>query len=93
MFQQRLDGSVDFYLSWSDYKVVFGDLNGEFWLGNDKIHRLTSAGNQILRVDLKDFEGNTAYAEYDMFGVTNEDNKYRLILGSYSGDLISINFC
>ena len=93
MFQKRLDGSVDFYLNWSDYKVGFGDLNGEFWLGNDKIHRLTSDGNQRLRVDLEDFEGNTAYAEYDMFGVMGEKHKYRLILGSYSGHLISINFC
>ena len=83
MFQKRLDGSVDFYLNWSDYKVGFGDLNGEFWLGNDKIHRLTSDGNHVLRVDLEDFEGNTAYAEYDMFGVMNEDDKYKLMLGSY----------
>ena len=93
VFQKRLDGSVDFYLNWSDYKVGFGDLNGEFWLGNDKIHRLTSDGNQTLRVDLEDFEGNTTYAEYDMFGVMREKHKYRLILGSYSGNLISGNFC
>ena len=92
MFQKRLDGSVDFYLFWSDYKHGFGDLCGEFWLGNDKIHRLTSDGNKRLRVDLEDFEGNTAYAEYDMFGVLSENDKYKLKLGSYSGDLIFL-FC
>ena len=88
VFQKRLDGSVDFYLNWSDYKVGFGDLNGEFWLGLDNIHRLTSDNNGMLRVDLEDFEGNTAYAEYNKFGVMSENNMYKLMLGSYSGDLL-----
>ena len=88
MLQKRLDGSVDFFLNWSDYKVGFGDLNGEFWLGLDKIHRLTSDNNSKLRMDLEDFDGNTAYAEYNKFRVRNENRKYKMILGSYSGDLI-----
>jgi len=86
VFQKRLDGSVDFFLDWSDYKVGFGDFNGEFWLGLDKIHRLTSDDYSMLRVDLEDFEGNTAHAEYNKFGVMSENDKYKLILGSYSGD-------
>ena len=32
-----------------------------------------------------DNEGNTAYAEYNLFGVMSEKDKYKLILGSYSG--------
>ena len=88
VFQKRLDGSVDFYRNWNDYKDGFGDLNGEFWLGLDKIHRLTSNKKNTLRVDLEDFEGNTRYAEYKMFGVMDENDKYKLILGSYSGKTV-----
>ena len=62
VFQKRLDGSVYFYHSWNYYKHGFGNLNGEFWLGLDKIHRLTSDNNSILCVELEDFEGDTAYA-------------------------------
>ncbi|KAL9974178.1 hypothetical protein ACROYT_G011189 [Oculina patagonica] len=85
VFQKRLDGSVDFYLNWSDYKNGFGDPSGEFWLGNERIHLLTSYDTMRLRVDLEDFEGNTRYAEYDMFGVKSENDKYQLKLGFYSG--------
>ncbi|XP_067017148.1 microfibril-associated glycoprotein 4-like isoform X2 [Acropora muricata] len=85
VFQKRLDGSVNFYRGWADYKNGFGNLSGEFWLGLDKIHRLTKKKNR-LRVDLEDTTGKTAYAEYDMFAVTSERTKYQLSLGSYSGN-------
>ncbi|KAL9985584.1 hypothetical protein ACROYT_G008006 [Oculina patagonica] len=84
VFQKRLDGSVNFYRGWADYKGGFGNLNGEFWLGLDKIHRLTKTKNR-LRVDLEDTAGKTAFAKYDMFAVTSERTKYKLSLGSYSG--------
>ena len=84
VFQKRLDGSADFYRNWTDYKRGFGDLSGEFWLGLDKIHRLTSQTNTKLPVELKDFEGNTAYAEYDIFAVADEADNYRLSVAGYT---------
>jgi len=62
---------------WCDNKVGFGDLNGEYWLGLDKIYRLTSDDNSMLRVDLEDFERNTAYAEYNKFGAVRENDMYK----------------
>ena len=85
VFQRRFNGSVDFYRDWSSYKNGFGDLHGEFWLGNDNLHRLTAAGNVSLRVDLEDFEGNITYAEYATFKVADQTDKYRILIGGYSG--------
>ena len=81
VFQRRLDGSVDFYLGWESYKNGFGDLNGEFWLGNDNLHRLTAADDVTLRVDLEDFNGDIRYAEYMTFKVGDEIDEYRLLIG------------
>ena len=85
VFQRRQDGSVDFYRGWNDYKSGFGQLMAEFWLGNDKIHRLTSARPSSLRVELEDWKGVRAYAKYGKFNIGDEQVKYRLKIGSYSG--------
>ena len=90
VFQKRLDGSEDFYRGWTEYKSGFGNLTGEFWLGLDKIHRLTSSGHYKLRVDLEDFVGNTYYAEYNLFKVANEGMKYKLSVEDHTG-LISLS--
>ncbi|CAB4017887.1 Hypothetical predicted protein, partial [Paramuricea clavata] len=84
VFQRRQDASVNFYRGWQDYKSGFGDLNGNFWLGLDEIHRLTKSGQNVLRVDLMDWTNETAYAKYGSFSVASESNGYRLDLGSFS---------
>ncbi|KAK3732621.1 hypothetical protein QZH41_008257, partial [Actinostola sp. cb2023] len=86
VIQKRIDGSVDFYRAWADYQRGFGNELGEYWLGLDNIHALTSRGSYRLRVDLEDFEGNTRYAEYDSFNVADEADNYRLTIGQYSGN-------
>ena len=84
VFQCRMNGSVDFYRYWTDYQQGFGNLSGEFWLGLDKIHRLTSTATQ-LRVDLQDFEGNSTYVKYTSFSVGDSASKYILTVSGYGG--------
>ena len=84
VFQRRMDGSVDFYRYWTNYQQGFGSLSGECWLGLDKIHRLTSSATQ-LRVDMRDFDGNSAYAKYTSFSVGDSASKYILSVSGYSG--------
>ena len=46
--------TVDISRNMTKYKNGFGQLNGSFWLGLDKIHQLTTLDRgAILRVDLK----------------------------------------
>ena len=85
VFQRRQNGSVDFYRNWTDYEDGFGNLTGEFWLGLGKINRLTKEQSNTLRVDLGDFDGNTAYAQYTTFSVSNSTTEYTLTVGGYSG--------
>ena len=85
VFQRRKDGSVDFNRSWVDYERGFGNLSGEFWLGLSKVHRLARYGINTLRVDLGDFENNTAYAQYSTFTIGDDLTKYILNVGRYNG--------
>ena len=47
--------------------------------------RFTAWPHDMLRVDLENVEGNTAYSEYNLFSDMSENDKYKLIHGSYSG--------
>lgn len=87
VIQRRLNGSVDFYRDWHDYKQGFGSLDGEFWLGLDKLHALTSSENMELRITLRDFNETEKYANYDAFKIANETEKYALqTIGAYVGN-------
>ncbi|XP_071820706.1 fibrinogen-like protein A isoform X2 [Apostichopus japonicus] len=86
VFQRRVNGSVDFYRNWTSYKEGFGELSHEFWLGNDKIYYLTNQGNCQLRIDLVSKYGAPYYANYDLFRINDESDKYRLSgVGKFSG--------
>nr|XP_015208082.1 PREDICTED: fibroleukin [Lepisosteus oculatus] len=85
VIQHRFNGSVSFNRTWAEYKNGFGAVQGEFWLGNDKIHLLTKAKDMILRIELEDFEGVREYAKYEQFYVSNEYLRYRLSVSGYSG--------
>ncbi|XP_034473412.1 fibrinogen-like protein A [Drosophila innubila] len=83
---RRMDGTVDFYRNWAAYKEGFGNLNGEFFLGLDKIHALTEERNQELLFVVEDFEGNERFEMYDSFAIGDEDQQYILhTLGNASG--------
>ena len=68
-FQRRMDGSVDFYVDWESYKKGFGNLEGEFWLGNDYLHRLTASANMVFRIDMEDYKNDRRFAEYTTFAM------------------------
>ena len=85
VIQRRSDGSVDFFRNWVEYKVGFGVLEKEFWLGNDKIHRLTKRKDMMIRFDLEDFDGNKVFAEYKQFYTDGDSDNYKVHVSGYSG--------
>ena len=90
VFQRRDDiqPRQDFFLGRTEYKQGFGNLAGEFWWGLDYLWQLTSVKDRQyeLRIDLLDFDGNTAHAVYQDFRISSEEDGYRLRASNYSGD-------
>ncbi|XP_017589164.1 PREDICTED: angiopoietin-4 [Corvus brachyrhynchos] len=85
IIQIRANGSLSFQRSWREYKQGFGDVAGEYWLGNEAVHLLTSRVPYALRVELQDWEGSQVYAHYRKFQLGSERQFYRLSLQDYSG--------
>jgi len=90
IIQRRLDGSVDFYRNWDEFKKGFGSKSGEYWLGLQIIHLMTSRVNYTLRIELESFSGEKRFAEYKKFHIAGEDENYRLTVGRYSGKMVKL---
>ena len=91
VFQHRrkMDTQLDFYRTFTDYAVGFGNIGSEFWLGNDIIHELTSQNTNELYVNLTDVNGVNKYAHYSSFYVGQKEpiyaHTYRLSVGHFTG--------
>ncbi|XP_077867746.1 fibrinogen-like protein A [Saccoglossus kowalevskii] len=88
-----VDGQDERYV---EYSEGFGEVYGEFWLGNDNLFYLTNGnGKQYeLRVDLTDWRANSTQAIYSGFRIEDAFNRYRLWLSFYggaAGDSMSIS--
>lgn len=88
MFQNRFNGSVSFYRDWNDYTNGFGNLSGEFWLGNEKVHYISNQRHYALKVSLFYSSGESDVLEYDRFSIEDEETEFMLEgLGIYNGSL------
>ena len=98
IIQRRENSATDFYREWQEYKTGFGKMDGNFWLGLEKIHRITQIENHKLLVTMVDHDDATFTAEYDLFKVDSAATDYQLDIGTYTstgtgaaGDSLSIH--
>ncbi|XP_071946021.1 angiopoietin-related protein 2-like [Antedon mediterranea] len=85
VIQRREDGSQDFYRDWANYKKGFGNVHSEFWLGNEKINRITFDGHFELLVEVTDHLDEMKFARYSHFRIGSEDSNYTLTISEYTG--------
>ncbi|XP_062134746.1 angiopoietin-related protein 2-like [Drosophila sulfurigaster albostrigata] len=87
VIQQRVDGKENFFRDWNTYVAGFGSFEGDFFLGLEKIHRLTYSTRYQLKIRMEDFDGIIRYVSYDNFKVDGKKTDYTLSsLGQYFGD-------
>ncbi|XP_034104829.1 fibrinogen-like protein 1 [Drosophila albomicans] len=88
VIQQRVGGNESFNRDWATYRKGFGSYRSDFFLGLEKIHRITSLQRFELYIHLVALNGSTYNARYDDFKMSDEDSGYKLSLGKFSGTII-----
>uniref|UniRef100_A0A665VJU4 Microfibril-associated glycoprotein 4-like n=1 Tax=Echeneis naucrates TaxID=173247 RepID=A0A665VJU4_ECHNA len=84
VFQRRMDGTVNFYRPWDQYKAGFGSAAGEYWLGLDTLFLLTLRKKYELLVDMESFHGAKVYARYSSFSIEPESQGFKLKVSGFT---------
>ncbi|XP_062131390.1 fibrinogen-like protein 1 [Drosophila sulfurigaster albostrigata] len=87
VIQQRVGGNESFNRDWATYRKGFGSYKSDFFLGLEKIHRITRLQRFELYIHLVALNGSTYNARYDDFKISDEDSGYKLSLGKFSGTI------
>ena len=82
IFQRRVDTSVSFERSWDEYVAGFGEVDGNFWLGLEAIHNLTSAQPMSLQIDVVPFNIPAVSIPYQQIHVGDAASEYLLTITS-----------
>ncbi|XP_067343797.1 microfibril-associated glycoprotein 4-like [Channa argus] len=95
VFQRRMDGSLNFYRPWDQYKKGFGNTFGEYWLGLDNVYFMTNKRKYELLVDMEDFDEKKVYARFSTFSISDECDGYKLKVSGFidggAGDSLSLH--
>ena len=65
LIHRKVGNGQTFHRTWAEFKSGFGDPNGDaYWIGNDRIHDLTSAGYRRLEIKMLT---NDLFARVELF--------------------------
>ena len=79
--RRRAPFDLPFNRTWNDYKNGFGDVSGEFWLGLEKLYRITNQPyvKYSIRLDMKLTSGASYYYECNNFYIADEKELYKIV--------------
>lgn len=86
VIQRRVDNSTSFNRERKAYNVGFGKMNSNYWLGLEKIKRITDSATYELYIGLESFLGGSsqlAWSKYGTFSLGTDANDYQLSVGSF----------
>ena len=84
LIQSRVDASVSFQRLWDDYVAGFGTVDGNYWMGLELMHRLTSAQPMSLQIEIEPYNIPPVTFNYQQFIIGDAASKYQLTISGYS---------
>ena len=88
----RIDDGNSFYKISTEFKIGFGEILGNHWLGFNAIRKILSIGQYFVRFEFERDDFQLDFFEIDLFQIAPETSKYRLTLGKLLKTNINTNF-
>ncbi|KAI8037747.1 hypothetical protein M5D96_009247, partial [Drosophila gunungcola] len=92
VIQCRKTGQLDFITESYLYNIGFGDPNNEYWIGCEKLHKITNNQRHELYIELADSTGRQFFAR-NLNGNYNITNANLIPEGFWWGELYSLKYC
>ena len=73
---------MSFERTWDEYAAGFGDVDGNFWLGLEAVHDLTTVCPMKLQIDIVPFDIPAVSIPYQQFHVGDAASDYVLTVNS-----------
>ncbi|XP_041372488.1 uncharacterized protein LOC121385775 isoform X2 [Gigantopelta aegis] len=87
VIQRKSNGSTNFNKTWYEYRDGFGEIDSDYWLGNNDIHRITKQGQYELQIDLETNTAEKKHVMYDTFYVHSKYTYFTLNVIGFHGDI------
>ena len=90
--QRRISDSVDFDRDWDEYVNGFGEADGNYWMGLEEIHQLTTTHDVGLDINIVTFEGDPFTLKFETISVGNAASNYTMTFTGYSQSSDRVKF-
>ena len=87
ILKNNVNGSDSYFFdrSWSEFEQPFGDPNTLYWIGLERMWRISSGQHCSIHFDLSDSDGHVYFAHYDSFSIGDSSSNYSIELVRYNG--------
>jgi hypothetical protein len=92
LVQKRYNGKVSFARNYIEYIDGFGSVDGDHWLGPERMHLLTSDSDTTssARISVETYDGIRGYQHYGDVWVGDRDSDYTLHVTESSQDMSTL---
>merc|ERR1712062_621243 len=81
----RVNDDMDYAKTWEEYKEEFCDKAGNYWIGLNTLHNITTSGSYGLSINMTTTSDEDMWVHYNSIVVDSEADFFKLHVSGFTG--------